>query len=256
MVVIVVISVLLALALPALRGARNAGESITCLSRLHGLGQGAALVAESNGGYWLNSFWRDLHAGSVWYSAGAMSFQLLGYYNQVRAWPGAMIGVFWEEGDPAEVWTCPAVAKHGYGLASGPGQLRTQPFDGATMSYYYSAALISDPKLWDPAHPERLDNPDAYRRRVGVHDVRSPARKAALAEYADYHGRRILIADEPGVESLNTLFCDGHAARVRIADTTPPLATRRMFDYDPDDDRVPFLGTPFGSEGDDLAGRP
>lgn len=253
LVSIAVIAVLIALVVPSLRGGRLTAESTVCLTRLRGLGQAHALVSDRARGGWLNLFWDRMSDTAASFSAGTVTYET-SYFGQVRLWPGGFIGVLWEEGDPAEVWTCPAVSKHGYGLGSGPGQLRGQPVDGGMVSYFYSAALISTPQLWDPDDPGPRENRDGHRRYVGVHEVRFPARKASMAEVADFHGRSILMASEPAVEMLNALFCDGHAARTRIADAAPAVPIGGLFTVDPTPVRVPFLTTPHGYEGADLGG--
>jgi prepilin-type processing-associated H-X9-DG protein len=90
---------------------------------------------------------------------------------------------------------------------------------------------------------------------VGVHEVLMPSRKGCLAERGDFHGAKVWWADEPDARALNTLFCDGHAQRVQVADTTPTIPTRYFFDGEADNDTVPFLSTPNGYLGDDLAGQ-
>lgn len=255
LVAICVVAILIALVVPSLRGGRLTAESTTCLTRLRGLGQGHALVADRARGGWLNLFYGSLDAYSVNFAAGNVEYSTT-YFTQGRMWPGGFIGVLWEEGDPAEVWTCPAVSKHGYGLGSGPGQLRSQPVDGGMASYFYSLALISSPGLWDPDDPAARKDPDRFRRYVGVHEVSFPARKASMAEFADFHGRSVRLASDPTVEMLNALFCDGHAARTRIAGVTPAIPVGGMFTIDPAPVRVPFFSTPYGFKGDDLAGPP
>ncbi|MDQ7013288.1 MAG: type II secretion system protein [Planctomycetota bacterium] len=251
LVSIAIVTVLMSLAIPSLRAARLGAESSVCLSQLRGLGQGLAMEAGQNGGIWMNLFDSDMDASTFSFVAGQVEYETP-YFGQVRLWPGGLIGTLWEEGDPAEVWTCPAVLRKGYGLSSGSEQLERQPADGGIASYFYSPGLFSDWKLWDPEEPGRLDDPDRFRRRVGVHEVRFPSRKASMAEVADFHGRRILLASNPGISALSVLLCDGHVQRVRATDAAVTLPTRFMFDVDPEPEVVPFLGTPYGVHGDDF----
>lgn len=253
LVSIFVVVILVALAVPALRGGRLNAESTTCLTRLRGLGQAHTLVSDRARGGWLNLFYSSMNEHIVGFTAGKVAYTTT-YFAQGRMWPGGFIGVLWEEGDPAEVWTCPAVSKHGYGLGSGPSQLRTQPVDGGMASYFYSLALISAAELWDPDDPAARETPDKFRRYVGVHEISFPARKVSMAEMADFHGRSVRLASDPAVEVLNSLFCDGHAARTGIAGATPAVPIGGLFTIDPAPVRVPFFTTPHGFKGDDLAG--
>jgi prepilin-type processing-associated H-X9-DG protein len=221
---------------------------------MRSLAQGVELDAGQNGGNYPNLFEVDLRAPAASFECGATAYIVMGYLEQVSLWFGGLIGTYWEEGDGAAPWTCPAVLRNGYGIGGGGvDMLKINPGAGAEASYYYSGALVTDWRLWDPDNPDALNDIDSYRQLVGVHLVRSPSRKVILAERADFHGRRILPADDPHAESQNAVFCDGHAARVRRSLVTVPISTNGLFDADPALDSVPFLGTPYGYRGDDMA---
>ena len=255
LVTISIIAVLIALAIPPLRTARLQAQSSECLSRLKGLGEGMVIIEGRNGGSWPNLFRRDMRGEIQMFTTGTTQWGVY-YFGQVALWQGSFVGVLWDEGDPAEVWTCPAVMRTGWGLRGGREQLHEQQASGGIASYFYSPGLISEPAMWDPTDPTvREDRPGA-RRLVGVHEVRFPSRKASMAEVADFHGRSVRMAIEEDVDALNALFADGHAERSRAADATPGLPTRHMFWFDWGEVvRAPFLGTPWGAHGDDLAGR-
>lgn len=248
-----VVALLIALTMPAFRRSRLTAESMECMSRLSGIGTAFAITATDRRGHWPNMFHDDLHAPTARFTSGTVAWETT-YWNQVQSWLGALIGPVWEGDGPATLWTCPAVARTGWRLGGGPDQLGSQPADGALISYYYSASLISDWRLWDPDDPAARLNFDKYRAIVGVHQVRHASQKVALAENADFHGNRVLSADDPATEALNALFCDGHVERVRLSRATPPIPTARVFDLDEGLEWVPFLGTPFGYLGSDLSG--
>lgn len=254
LVAIGVIGVVLAITVPSLRGSRNGAMSLECLQVERGIGQSAAIIGGQNGGHWPNLFDDAMDETYAEFTAGTTTY-LVSYYYQTRMWPGALVGPCWSEGDPADGWTCPQVLSRGYGVRYPPEDVRKAPIVGMVLSYYYSPALISDPRLWDPSNPNALHHADDFRRQVGMHDVVYPSMKASHAEAADFHGPAILSADDPEAQSLNTLFCDGHAERVRVADCTSPIPTQHMFDNaDPDVDVVPYVGTVWGSRGMDISG--
>jgi len=251
LVVIAVIAMILSFVIPALGTSRAAATSLACLARLHDLGAAMSLASDRDRGYWPNLFKDDLNAPTATFS-GRTTTWVIEYYSQPRYWCGPLVGVLWEEDDPADVWTCPSIMRYGYGLPRGRDTLLSEPPTGAFASYFYSAPLITSAALWDPDHQERWEDRDAYRRLVAVHEVAFPAAKGALAEVADFHGRAIRLASDPEVESLNALLCDGHAVRVRVSDAVPSLPTDDMFGGG--NHRIPFLGTPDGFLGADLRG--
>lgn len=250
---VAVLALLLALAAPSLRASRLSAESAVCLSRLSGAGAMFAANATDNRGAWPNLFRDDLLAPFAEFNSGQITMRT-NYWGQVRTWAGALIGTMWEEDTAATNWACPAVLRTGWGASGGRDQFLTQPIDGAIVSYFYSACLISDPALWDPADRTAWDRLESYRRLVGVHQVRHPARKVSLAENDDFHGNRVTGAEDPSTDALNSLFCDGHVERVRLYRATPPVPTAKLFDGDEDLEWVPFLGTPGGYLGSDLSG--
>lgn len=244
MVSIAIISVLITLSLGAMSGARRGAREVECRVILRSVGMGHEAQAVTNGGYWMNSFSDTMNETFRHFntSDGAWGTS---YWAQVRTWSDGLIGTYWEDGDPASIWTCPEV------LHRRDQGFNDNPRFGAFSSYYYSAALISSPGLWDPDDRSAMKYYNDYRRRVAVHEVAYPSQKAALAEIADFHAKTIRPATDPDVEHLNTLFCDGHVERVRIVDAVPGLEITNMFYFDGISYAPPFVGTPDGYLGVD-----
>ncbi len=124
----------------------------------------------------------------------------------------------------------------------------------AHWSYWYSAALFTAPELWDPAHPERRDAPDEWRRSIGQHQVRFPDRKVLQFENGDHHASgRYLGEFGAGQGRTNVVCCDGHTATVDPYAGAPPLAV--PWPNDPGaiqfNGAMPFSSTDFGCAGRD-----
>jgi prepilin-type N-terminal cleavage/methylation domain-containing protein/prepilin-type processing-associated H-X9-DG protein len=245
---IAIIAVLLALAIPALRGARGTSQSTKCLATLRTLGQGSALRANSDGrGLWCNVFEqrKDLliAPGVVNFPAGSTSFSIT-YLMQVRYWQAPFMDVVWEEGGDPGVWACPKVATE-YNSNSA--------VQAAMSSFYYSASLFTDPRLWDPADPVIRSTPERYCRGIGVHEVVHPSQKVAFAEVMDFHGGGMACYSS-GVPKLNAVFADGHCQRVRMERSEPPLDY--VFDYGlvgwPSGVAIPFSSSAWGARGVDV----
>lgn len=251
LVAIGVVAVLMALSLPAFRGTRENGRSLQCQAILAGLGAGASVWARDHRGVWPNLFESQMDEAFLSFDAGRVTYET-SYWAQVRVWMGPLIGIAWEEGDPASVWTCPAVMRDHFGLGGGAEQLLHQPADGALASFYYSAALLSRWMLWEGTPPHEVPDIEEFRRRVFIHDVRHPSQKVVLAEVMSFHGKGVYFAWEDAGAPLNALAADGHVEAVGKQRIASPVPTRAMFDSSGELRSVPFVGTPRGSEGIDL----
>lgn len=257
LVVISVISLLLALALPALLRARASASSTKCLTVLRSVSQASVISADKQrAGVWNNVFVQCPEMvtgqGTATLSAGSTSFGI-NYLMQVKFWQGPLIGVLWDQGSSGDVWSCPEVFKAGRNGDGGNGY-NTTPIAGAAASYYYSAALFTDPKLWDPANPRARRTPEQYGRGVGMHEVAQPSAKVAFAETADHHGNKSPCYSE-NVQFLNAAFADGHCKRVLPRNAKPALMY--TFEFErllawPNGIAVPFSSAAWGAQGSDF----
>ncbi|MFI4915848.1 MAG: type II secretion system protein [Phycisphaerales bacterium JB060] len=260
LVTISVIAILIAITIPALRGARDSAESTVCDTTMRSLGQGMMLLANDNGGFWMNLFEDDLHAPTVTWTDGSEKQSTIGYDLQAQFWPGGLIPSYYAPGDPAEVWTCPQVMRHGYRLSYEAEQLRIHPADGAIVSYAYSQSLVTSADLWagdDTAIAARWPDRDRYRRRVAIDAVAFPSQKGALIERAAFHDARrgdntIYGADHDKCRRLGIVFCDGSVRRLERRDMNLGVPMSQIFDSDPKVDPVPVVTTRDGYLGVDV----
>ncbi len=246
LIVTAVVSILIALSVGAMAGARAGAREMECRSILRSIGQGIALHARDNGGYWPNAFRDAMNETYKFFEGTRGNAWMSSYWAQVRTWSMALIGTYFDAGDPTAAWTCPQVRR------SAPRGFADAPFLGAMTSYYESATLISDNALWDPDDRSAMDFIDEHRRRVPLSAITFPSSKGTLAEVADYHTRDPRIASDPLVEHLNTLFADGSAARLSMTRVVPSLEVKNMFHSDGIFYSIPFVGTPAGAAGIDL----
>lgn len=106
-------------------------------------------------------------------------------------------------------------------LAPGALKLRNEPQDcGAPPSYAYSQTFTAAPELWGDAP---LTDIDRFIRPVAGHEVIYTAAKVLLWDWeAPYLPRPRRDSGGTLLESVPTLFADGHAARHVPADALPP----------------------------------
>jgi len=210
LVSVAVIAVLLALALPALSRVRSRAQSARCLATLHDISiLHLTFADEMNRGRFANA----LEPGQVTakWTLGSTQTITNKTLDQTRQWLGPLavdgwVGRWLEEGN----WYCPAILRR---YDSGWETINPQilPHD----SYWYSAALFTAKELWDPEHPERREDPDAWRRSVGVHEVTFPERKVLQFESGDFHGSGLRLGRFPaGRGRTNVVCCDGHTTTV------------------------------------------
>ena len=260
LVTLAVIVIVVAIAIPSLRGARDAAEGTVCDTTMRSVGQGMMLLAADNGGFWMNLFQDDLRATSVTWGDGSEKVYRLGYDAQAQLWPGGLVGSYYEPGDSAEAWTCPQVMRFGYRLSEGKEQLRIHPADGAIVSYAYAQSLVTRAELWsgdDAAIAARWPDRDRFRRRVPIDAVAFPSQKGALIERAAFHDARrgnntIHAADHEECGRLGVLFCDGSVRRLERRDMVLGVPMSQVFDTDPEIDPVPVVTTREGYLGVDV----
>lgn len=249
LVVIAVVALLVSLALPALRGARQSADEIACSAALRGVLQLHGTIAADNGGYWAN----DLPPGAAYahWLLGSTESVTTHVLSQTVHWPGpfASAGVFGRYDNPEAV-SCPAVLKRERDRLAENWQV------GPQESYYYSAAMFTSAELWDPSNDAARQSPDAYRRRVGLHEVQFPAQKVVMFEPADHHGSAARLGAEPlpARARVGVACADGHVRRMDPSAALPALETNwaGVIYTDPAPDALPFSSAAWGFRGRDF----
>ncbi|MFU8829912.1 MAG: prepilin-type N-terminal cleavage/methylation domain-containing protein [Phycisphaerales bacterium] len=253
LVVVSIISVLVAISLPALSGARNEAYRLRTTAQLRDLMQSHFVWANAEDGTWAHFLKPGVQAVRVgdgqteWYESRALAQSML--------------------------WVL-AIAPHGFDHREQPPdhvthpllwrdhteRLSINPHGGGAYSYVYSAAMYTSPDLWDPDHPERRQQPDEWRRANRLSDVRHPSLKAVMFERANFHGDGLPIGgtDPVGTWICQTAFGDGHVKKVDAHSATAPLSVHfrppahsaEYFDRLPE--TLPLSNTPHGIRGQDL----
>lgn len=214
LVAIGLVSLLLGILVPVLFSARATASSAACLSRLASIMAGHEMVSASNGGVWANLYSHDTEHVTV--DLGANSYGV-GPFTQVFWWAGPFIGVLWSDGESGEALACPEIYRRD------SGRYDSVPMRGAGDSYFYSAAMITSDRLWDPADRSARSDSERHRKRVSVGEVAHPSRKVVMFERADHHGDGSPV-ESAAVQNVNAGFADGHVARVAPREAQPALA--------------------------------
>lgn len=207
---ILIISVLLAIAVPSLGLARSRARSAHCLASLHDIHIMHTLYADQfNKGRYANAFEPGTTTAS-WTLGETLTISdrtLLQTFQWLAPFAAAGWTPQWlEDGNSY----CRAAVRNLPEHFS-----ETNPQVLAHWSYWYSASLFTAAELWDPAHPERRANPDQWRRSVGLHQVLYPDRKVLLFENGDHHGSGLYLGEFGiGRGRTNVVCCDGHATTV------------------------------------------
>lgn len=251
--VVAVVTVLIAMSLPALFRARQSADTISCCTRLASIMQTHAAASASHDGAWANALPPGVNE-VVWRFPG-ISYSASTTFFQAFVWPGPLQtrGAF-DPDENQEAFSCPVIHRQ---WRAGTREVH----DIAQRSYLYSAALVTRADAWDPKYPAVRELPDELRLRslVRVSDVTYPSLKVAVSERADWHGSETPL-DAPGASHLitassacNAGFADGHVDRVLVARARAALPARwstlwgqtRVWS-------IPFSGPPGGYRGRDF----
>ena len=238
LVSVAVLAILLAISVPAVRGAKQQAERAACFASLRSAMQLHTTASAGNGGYWATLLrpgeqpHHKLRSGfTVATGCYAESITQNAHYWQYalgNAVTGGMESAF------NDGVACPVMVQYFDAGLMGPGSLtgdwRTSyPGQAAVFSYRYSLALSTKAELWDPDEPVNRTDPDAFRKRVGFHEVKHPSAKVAMYEPGDWHGPDGANAAPSGTTGAregccaNVAFCDGHVERVAIRDALKPV---------------------------------
>lgn len=218
MVCILVLAVLTAIIAPALSRSRESARRAECLSALRTVMFSAHEIAGCNGGWWPTLARPGDPPYLVYEFQVGHTAYLCTQLQQVLGWPGAFIGSCWDVGSSPKVWSCPSARRRYAGQEQG---FSDSPAAAAILSYYSSAALFSDPSLWDPANEAARADSVRLARPVGVHEVAFPSRKISLVESVANHGNRRMIT--AGGDVYTCGWVDGHASGRREEEFAPTL---------------------------------
>jgi prepilin-type N-terminal cleavage/methylation domain-containing protein len=249
LVVIVVIAVLIGLILPALVHVRKQSQSTKCLAVLGNIYTYHTLFSqEQNQGRYANA----LEPGDIaaeWTMGETLTITA-DTLEQTRNWLGPFAAKGFVSANLEErALACPSVAPR-----VSPDIVLHNPQMLSLHSYWYSTALFTATELWDPLAPNRRNNPDEWRRSVGIHEVSFPDRKVLQFESGDHHQSGKFFGDSPIPSArTNVVCCDGHAV------TRDPYAGNAALELPwrnvPGDiyisGALPFSGTAGGFRGSD-----
>ncbi len=219
MVVIGVIGILLSLALPAMRSARDAGRRVVCVANLKGLGATMQMYTQTHHGrYPFSPNDEDLayeSDGTTFYQFSPDADRTAGItistWDVEISWPAMMHKVApWRE--HFESWVCPG-AERGpdgpwNGIGASPGMGRS--------SYSYSTSFVASPSLWS-GHAEA---DESLIRPTLVSEVAHPANKVLMWDSEMAH---LSVKNNATMDHRPMLFADGHAAVMRLSEATEPV---------------------------------
>lgn len=171
--------------------------------------------------------------------------------EQVTEWAYCFRPTLLERHEPIDILAAPIVMR-----TSTP---TPNPQIMARRSYHYSPAFFTRAELWNPAHADRRERPDDFRKDVGVHEVSYNDRKVVMFEPADHHGdgSRLGNPQAPSSMRVNVSFADGHVERVSPNDAEPALPVQWPEWYQsaakyPLPTPLPFASAPWGYRGRDF----
>jgi|GEM_PF-3337796 len=224
LVVIGVMMILIALALPLLSGSREAARRNVCLRQLTGHGQIVQMYAGDNAGYWPYALERARRSPPV--PDGVSDDPVLSqtWYTVIGGlWHMAVLDAY-DENPIHESLICPsdeATLKELEAMAQQAGVPVTN-IGGTTSSYYLSTAMYLDPVALDPAAPAWEER---YFRGTRMDEVLFPSAKASLHETAPWHDAGYdQFADVlPIPATYNVLAVDGSGEARRSDTFTDPV---------------------------------
>jgi len=202
LVVIAVIAVLIAILVPVLAAARDQARNAVSLSNLRSNAQVILTYAND---------WEDAHPFLT--DPDQVRTTLRGGDREIE------IPFFWITGQ----WPFPLTDEY-YGAQPHPKVINRPGDTLLYTSYFYSAAMIADPRFWNA---ETRTGSDQFRRTL-TSDVTFPSSKALLIDMAE-HGFPSVLPGEGPEARLTMALSDGSVQRVDPERLIPPLPSGEGF---------------------------
>ena len=216
MVSIGIIAVLLAIAIPALAGARDRARQTVGLSNLRQTGQAMQLYVQAYGGYFP---WAREGSGFIITPENPpVSILTPGYWGLAQYWSSLFHQVApWPEW--FRLWVFPDPRRD----ADAPWKVidPDAPFANGVSSLEFSRALFARPEVWSEG--DLISDRDAALRAVRFDWVRYPSSKVQFFDRELCV--RIRCADELSAKR-SMLFVDGHAALHELGNANAPVLGR------------------------------
>ncbi len=221
LVVIGIISILIAMLLPALNRARDAARTVACLSNLRQLGMSFQMYTDQNQGYFPPTS----------YTTAA---------NELYTWPGIL---FATKNASAGVFACP-----GFGVGEYPwNHFRNPPsaIDGASSAWAYSqygynytfiGSGVHLPSTFTgdktaPAKRTTIRRPEEKILLMDSRSVTVPDRGYyIIADYSSTFNYQPAVRHSNN-HGLNILWIDGHASTMQIKNPDNPYAAGELDRY-------------------------
>ncbi len=247
LVTIAIIAVLLAITLPAIRGAQRSARFSQCTVSMRSVLDTSTVFAQDhNRARWANAF--EPGTGIRTWTYGDTTWVSANTIDQTDQWTGHLVleGFLDRFMKGLAGQGCPEIIRR-------LSQPDINPQGQLHLSYHYSAALFTAPELWESNHPDRRDRPDDYRRSIGLHEVLFPSKLVAYFETGDHHGsgRYFHEFSAPGEGRSLVAFCDGHVSNedpYQTATLALPWEMRSTPTI-PFRGAMPFNATPGGCRG-------
>jgi len=255
LVTITMVAVVLSLLLPAFFGLRSAADRIVCQTRLKTLTATLVSVGEARQQRWPLWIEPDQYARTAEFNGDVWGMT---YYMQAWGWSILLRETIQSVGPPPSEWLCPTQVRTGGMAAVNPSDGAVEPaklFDrsplsGATTSFAYSVALMSDPRAW-MVRGNQLPRMAAAKASVRFDQVSFPASKAVFSESWARHGN-LRPREDPKADVLNIAFSDGHVAAHGTREAIPATGADFPFDEFPRGQPISFVTTKLGARRRDI----
>lgn len=227
-----VISVLIAVLLPALAGAKGSAQALRCLVSLRNMGTGEAAWAADHKDIYPNIFADDPDAPVIHKGFGTWGVAFVNY-SQPSIWFFPLQNYAWEgvQGfgrgyGNFEGISCPSLRRSSAFVNSGyqPSELVDNPQLDALASYRSALSMYTPADLWvgDLDTPRTVDQIEKGRALVRFFEVAFPSQKAVKIERLAYHATSRRQEAGAGT-SFQLLAADGSASAVALPRLVTPL---------------------------------
>ncbi|MEZ6242247.1 MAG: hypothetical protein R3B57_04320 [Phycisphaerales bacterium] len=227
MLVIVLLGLLIALAMPTIAGMRERARDATSLANLRSHAQILSVYL----GDWDDTypFPTDPTADLTILRGGGITIAVP-FFHVSGVWPVPLADGYYDS-----VFPHPSILR--------PGE------ESLITSYHYSPTFITDPQFWNL---ETRTGP-AQWGPVGGHQPVFPSAKAISVEFSTSRGVPVFAPSQQETPAFTGAFCDGSASAHPRGSSTPPVSTGEG-DYDASLHRVGIVGmhTVNGVRGRDI----